>query len=281
MMWQCPICDSVLYTPNDSVHCDNTWRCQQAHCFDVAKQGYVNLLPVQFKHSLDPGDDKSMVKAREVFLNNGHYDPLIQAIASDLQGRISQDKTYHLFDAGCGEGYYLRRLNQLLESHDITYYGNDISKNAVLRAAKQAHSMTANHQYIVASSYHLPVSKHSIDVLLQVFAPIPSTEALRILKRGGLWYQIVPNTLHLQEFKSLLYKNIQSHDPHQELDVNLINEFDVNFTLSLSSEEKVHLMAMTPYAHSATEDKRNACINSNSSLTIAFKVYVYQQFLTD
>ena len=75
-MWQCPLCASPL-----SVQTNQPWRCDKGHSFDVAKQGYVNLLPVQFKNSLQPGDDKAMVQAREAFLNAGFYDPLIQAIS--------------------------------------------------------------------------------------------------------------------------------------------------------------------------------------------------------
>ncbi|BBI59951.1 hypothetical protein HSBAA_12570 [Vreelandella sulfidaeris] len=45
----------------------NTWRCAAGHSFDIAKQGYVNLLPVQQKRSHDPGDSKAMVAARQRF----------------------------------------------------------------------------------------------------------------------------------------------------------------------------------------------------------------------
>lgn len=275
-MWQCPICTSALHRPDDPVSVNNSWRCKQSHSFDVAKQGYVNLLPVQFKQSLDPGDDKKMVKARELFLNAHHYSPLIETIAKDLKGRLTLDNSYCMFDAGCGEGYYLRQLNRILAEFNITYCGNDISKNAVVRAAKQAHSLDSKHQYIVASSFQLPVSAQSVDVLLQVFAPIPKTEAFRILKNGGLWYQVVPNSQHLQEFKTILYTDNQAHSPQPEEGLPLVHEYDVSFTLVLSPDEKAQLMAMTPYAHSATEHKRNACINSDIPLTIAFKIYVYQ-----
>jgi hypothetical protein len=30
---------------------ERTWRCEQGHSYDVAKQGYVNLHVVQHKHS--------------------------------------------------------------------------------------------------------------------------------------------------------------------------------------------------------------------------------------
>ncbi|MEP4394915.1 putative RNA methyltransferase, partial [Marinobacter sp.] len=48
---------------------DTCWRCPAGHSFDVARQGYLHLLPVQNKRSLDPGDSKDMVAARRRFLN--------------------------------------------------------------------------------------------------------------------------------------------------------------------------------------------------------------------
>jgi len=45
--------------------------CENGHVFDVARQGYVNLLPVQHKRTKDPGDSKEMVLARAQFLNTG------------------------------------------------------------------------------------------------------------------------------------------------------------------------------------------------------------------
>ena len=42
----CPICGSKLNT------FDKSLVCAGHHCFDIARQGYVNLLTVQQKHSL-------------------------------------------------------------------------------------------------------------------------------------------------------------------------------------------------------------------------------------
>ncbi|MGJ8687515.1 MAG: putative RNA methyltransferase, partial [Spongiibacteraceae bacterium] len=63
----CPLDNTVL-----SRHAQQ-WRCPQGHCFDVAKQGHVNLLPVQNKKSREPGDSKAMIAARRDFLNSGAY----------------------------------------------------------------------------------------------------------------------------------------------------------------------------------------------------------------
>ena len=57
----------------------NTWRCTQGHSFDIARQGYVNLLPVQNKRSRDPGDSKTMIVARQEFLVAGFYQPIADA----------------------------------------------------------------------------------------------------------------------------------------------------------------------------------------------------------
>ena len=271
-MWQCPLCASPL-----SVQTNQPWRCDNSHSFDVAKQGYVNLLPVQFKNSLQPGDDKVMVQAREAFLNAGFYAPLIQAISADIQSHRAAGSVRAIYDAGCGEGYYLRQLSALLDDPNITYQGNDIAKNAVLRAAKQAqqHALI-QHQYVVASSYHLPLKSNQIDVLLQVFAPMDTAEAVRVLNTGGLWYQVVPNQSHLQEFKTHLYDTVTPHAPEPLTDVPLLKEIDVAFVLDLTSVQKSQLFAMTPYAHSANANKRALCIDDPSSVTIDFKIYVYQ-----
>ena len=46
----CPICGEFLQK------CEHSYTCPNRHSFDIARQGYVNLLPVQQKHSLTPGD---------------------------------------------------------------------------------------------------------------------------------------------------------------------------------------------------------------------------------
>jgi len=69
------------------LHCHgSTWRCPSGHSFDIASQGYANLLPVQQKRSRDPGDSKEMVAARRRFLNAGHYEPIAAAVSRAVLG---------------------------------------------------------------------------------------------------------------------------------------------------------------------------------------------------
>ncbi|EVT86802.1 SAM-dependent methlyltransferase [Pseudomonas aeruginosa VRFPA09] len=58
----CPLCSAALG------EVDNGVACPAGHRFDRARQGYLNLLPVQHKKSLDPGDNAAMVEARRQFL---------------------------------------------------------------------------------------------------------------------------------------------------------------------------------------------------------------------
>ena len=70
----CPLCQASL------APVDNGVACNLGHRFDRARQGYLNLLPVQHKNSRDPGDNAAMVEARRRFLEGGHYAPLARRL---------------------------------------------------------------------------------------------------------------------------------------------------------------------------------------------------------
>ena len=63
----CPVCGGRLAREK------KVWRCENHHCFDVARSGYVNLLPPSASGKRH-GDDKRMVAARTAFLSRGYYD---------------------------------------------------------------------------------------------------------------------------------------------------------------------------------------------------------------
>ena len=93
-VWKCPVCGSFMQ------HRGKSWSCAQGHNFDMAKSGYVNLLPVNRKHAKNPGDNAVMMRARKNFLDAGHYALLLQALeqAAVRYGRAGGV----LLDAGCG-----------------------------------------------------------------------------------------------------------------------------------------------------------------------------------
>lgn len=153
MSYSCPLCHAPLSRG------DNHYSCPQRHQFDLAKEGYVNLLPVQFKRSRDPGDSAEMMQARRAFLDAGHYQPLREAIAERLRHYAPAD----LLDIGCGEGYYTHAF-ATIASHS---WGLDVSKPAIRAAAKRYPQVS----FCVASSQRLPFSDNSFDAVVRIYAP--------------------------------------------------------------------------------------------------------------
>ncbi|WP_418291245.1 putative RNA methyltransferase, partial [Massilicoli timonensis] len=94
-MLLCPICQTELRRTEKQMKCEN------GHSFDLARQGYVNLMINGKKSS---GDDRDMVKSRHLFLEEGFYAPLRDHVSNLIASR----KPQVLVDAGCGEGYYTK-----------------------------------------------------------------------------------------------------------------------------------------------------------------------------
>ena len=136
----CPLDNKRLTRKADQLSCEN------GHSFDIARQGYVNLLTVQQKKSKQPGDSKEMIVSRRRFLEAGYYAAISDKL-NEIVARLSAgDKPITVLDAGCGEGYYLTHCLQYLENlhadKDIVCVGMDISKPAIVAAAKRSNENT-------------------------------------------------------------------------------------------------------------------------------------------
>lgn len=250
---------------------ERTWRCENGHSFDVAKQGYVNLLPVQNKRSKDPGDSKAMVQARREYLNKGYYQSLAQALADTVLAQGAQA----ILDAGCGEGYYLRYLVEQAEQKEteLSVAALDISKWAVQAAAKQDKRLS----WMVASNNAIPLADKSIDTILCVFGFPVEAEFERVLKPGGRLVMVDPAPEHLIELKRIIYPEIKSKSeklPVSETRWKLCSEERVNFPVNLPDTETVHaLLTMTPHFYRASKEGRERA-ESLQSLTLTADVWV-------
>ncbi len=185
----CPLCGERL------ARVETTLRCGRGHSYDIAKEGYVNLLLANQKASASPGDTKAMMTSRRAFLERGHYAPLSDRINVLVSEYLGGNGTagVGILDAGCGEGYYLHRLKSALPS-GVECYGLDISKEAVKLAATRHKDST----FLIASVHRdLPFAPASFDVVLNVFAPRNPVEFARVLRPGGLALVVVPAEGHL------------------------------------------------------------------------------------
>ncbi len=254
----------------------HTLRCPDGHSFDVARQGYVNLLPVQNKRSRDPGDSREMVAARRRFLNAGHYQLIADSVASAVLDTFSGTAIASCLDAGCGEGYYLRCLQQLIaaEGHcPAELMGIDISKWAVQAAAKSQPGGT----WLVASNARLPVASSSVDTVLCMFGFPILEEFSRILKPQGTLVLVEAGPSHLVELRNIIYASTK--DEHTSEKQFLVG-FDrcermlVKHKLLLNSASAIaDLLVMTPHMYRANAQGRSAAL-ALSKLTLTVDVSI-------
>lgn len=276
--WQCPSCQQMLERRQ------NAWQCSNNHCFDSAKEGYVNLLLAQHKNSKAPGDSKEMVLARQSFLESGYYQPLAEKIGAIITDQLhAQGKShFSLFDAGCGEGYYteqvLNQLNQHISS--VTISGIDISKPAIQKAAKRK----KNINLAVASTYQIPLANESQNAVFQVFAPSSEQEIHRILKTDGIWISVNPAENHLFELKQMIYDKPAKHKAPDEISSNFTtqSEFRISFEIELRcAQQRENLLMMTPFFWTISESKKRYVIEQLNSVNTDFAISVYQKSTVD
>ncbi|MEZ9232045.1 23S rRNA (guanine(745)-N(1))-methyltransferase [Vibrio amylolyticus] len=271
MSYACPLCHQSL-TLNE-----RTYRCESNHAFDLAKEGYINLMPVQHKRSKDPGDNKEMMQARRAFLQAGHYDPMRQAVAA-LCKENTPSKNAQLLDIGCGEGYYTDQVASLLReaSEDASVYGLDISKVAIRYAAKQY----AQCHFSVASSHRLPFSDQSLDTILRIYAPCKAEELSRTLRDEGKVVTVTPAARHLYQLRERIYPDVRLHseDPETIRGFELVHQEKLNYTMELKKGEAMQLLQMTPFAWKASEELKEELLNAEEfSCEADFMLRVYKK----
>ena len=237
----CPICAAPLRQT------DKTFRCDAGHSFDMARQGYINLLPVQNKRSLNPGDTREQVLSRRAFLEAGFYAPIAQALcdaARDLKcaGPI--------LDVGCGEGWYSA---QLAEALDAPLLGLDISKEAVRCAAAKY----KNAQWVCGSAARLPVSGGSVGLLTSLFALTVPEEFKRVLRPDGYYFQVLAQEDHLLGLKSIIYPTLTHKEKNTTPDLpgfTLVRQIPIRFTFTVEGEQVQNLLSMTPHVYRISKE---------------------------
>ncbi|MBQ0721487.1 MAG: methyltransferase domain-containing protein [Gammaproteobacteria bacterium] len=243
--------------------------CAQGHSFDLARQGYVNLLPVQHKRSKNPGDSKEMVMARQRFLNTGLYAPVAQCLSEMLRTNIGPGREHCVLDAGCGEGYYLDYALHYLEEHfdlaDLSFIGLDISKEAIFEAAKRNKIIS----WLVGTNRQPPIIAGSVDTIVCVFGFHSFQGFHKIMRLGGKLILVEPGLDHLQELREVTYSEVKKSAP-----TNLDEAFAAGFTLieekvlrfkteSIKNQPLNDLLMMTPHFFRASKEGKMAAANLN------------------
>jgi len=258
----CPNCRKRL------VKAENRYVCESGHSFDIARQGYVNLL--MKSGATVHGDNAEMIKARQEFLDKGYYGGLRSAICKVVLSHIRDGGVF--LDAGCGDMWYSQEIIKRADS--INAYGTDISKDAVKRAsARKTGAVLA-----VASNAEIPLESKSVDVILSVFAPLYEEETLRILKNDGVIVKVTPMQRHLLSLKEILYENVRIKDESA-----FFTSFDEIYSeeyfeiITVEGDDIYRLYTMTPYSHkTSAQDGEKLKAISSLKTEIHCKISVYK-----
>jgi len=241
-LWCCPVCRERLALSEGG----SRWVCPAGHSFDVAREGYVNLLLAGQRRSRQLGDSTEMVNARRRFLATGAYDPLSAAVAQAVTG----EQPAVVLDVGCGEGHHTRAVAA------ATVLGVDVAKAAVAAAAR-AHP---GGWYAVASATDLPLQDGAVDVALNVFGPVAAEELARVVRPGGAVVTAHPGEAHLEALRSMVYPQARPHTVKPPLRnagewFTQTGSMSVTFGVVVTDVAGLRdLFAMTPYRWQAPPD---------------------------
>lgn len=250
---RCPICSSDLAPAPGAL------RCSRCHTFNLARQGYVSLFSGKRPTS---GDDVAMVRARDRFLRTGAYEPIREVIAGMIARVLPKGGS--VLDAACGTGYYLAGvLDASPGAHGL---GLDSSVPA-LRSAARAHERAAAASWNAFHSF--PLADHTVDVVMDIFAPRNPAEFTRVLTPNGRLIVVRPTAQHLNELRDEVPGVIGIDDSKEQRLHDALapyfqqeSEEHVCFTVALEAQAARDLLGMTPSAHHITQ----ASIAENNNL---------------
>lgn len=279
--------------------------CVNGHAFDIARQGFVNMLVGDAQAST--ADTVEMIQARQRFLESGLYEPLSSAVVDAVLEYLNEGAStgdsgtdgagetdgsdaspFVIADIGAGVGYYLGRVLEAADQADMAAVGvaTDISKRAIQRAAKVHPRVGA----LVADTWaRIPLANNSVDVVLDIFAPRNGEEFARILKPGGLLVVVTPRTGHMAEIREVVNTIKVSSSKAAELDEKLNPYFaeiacgELTESLVMTDGQVLDLVMMGPNAHHVTETEvRDGLVrlhditgSSSFTMTMAIDVRTY------
>lgn len=246
---RCPVCKEGLSYNRQ------TCSCIRKHSFDIAREGYLNLLLAKKGVGREQGDTREMLEARTSFYNKGYFNFISHELKKKLDKYVSRgslEKTENILEIGCGQGHHLRQLSVAFPRENIGWYGVDVSKDAVRMASRRL----KNGAIILANVHHeIPFIDRSISFLFAIFAPRNFGEFDRILRHGGSCVVVIPTRRHLHELRAHIKLLAIDEDKEQQV-IEAASKFDlidaqtIEHTAELSREDLHLLLTMTPnYRH--------------------------------
>ncbi|MFA9431187.1 putative RNA methyltransferase [Egicoccus sp. AB-alg2] len=260
----CPHCGAPLRRDG------RTWRCAAGHAFDVARQGYVNLLAGR---KASAGDTAAMLDARQRVLGAGHLDVVTGALVTactDLPAGA-------LVEVGAGTAHHLVAVRHALARQQA------IAMDVSVAAAKRAGRADPDHTTAVVADVWQPwpLLDAVAAAVLTVFAPRNAEETARVLVPGGRLVVVTPAPNHLHELRGplglLRIESGKADRLHAELDPHLdhLDTREVRDTVRVDRADAAALAGMGPAGHHVESEElraRAAALDETAPVTIAVEV---------
>lgn len=254
-IFSCPLCGGRM-----TVIEGKSLRCSIGHNFDLAREGYLNLLTQAVKTKYG----KTLFAARKTVNENGLFDPIRGEIAGRIAEGASPDirrSGLRLLDAGCGEGSLLSGIRREVSGRtkgDLLAVGMDLAKEGVRLASKG----DAEALWCAADLAKAPFRAASFDVILNIQSPSNYAEFGRLLSGDGLLIKVVPEPNYLREIRRRLYAGTQREAYSSRRAVErfrerflLLDSRRLTYTWQLRPGLLEPLLHMTPLTWGAGKDR--------------------------
>lgn len=248
----CPICQSTVRVSETQL------TCEKKHAFDIARQGYVNLLT----HTTKANYDKDLFLSRnKLITGSDFFTPLHQQL-SELIMKFAGSHHVSILDAGTGEGSHLHIIHNRLKedlSGEIVSVGVDIAKEGILNAAKHYESPI----WFVADIVNIPFKEKSFHIVLNILSPANYDEFTRVLKHDGMIIKVVPQKNYLKQLRKFNDGGSDNNrDYTNERIVHLfydhfnnVKQIKLQYDVVLNEENLRMLLQMTPLTWNWSKEK--------------------------
>lgn len=174
---RCPLCRQHLQVGETAA------TCEDAHSFDIAARGYLNLLG---RAQPANADTPAMLAARSRVHASGILDRVKASVTATLH------RAERILEVGSGTADYLKA--SLGEAPQRRGLALDVS----VAAGRAAGRLDPRIAAVVADVWQeLPLATHALDGIIAAFAPRNLPEFARVLRPEGLLVVVTPNPDHL------------------------------------------------------------------------------------
>lgn len=267
-LFRCPICNNSLKV----VH-SQSLICNNKHTFDIARQGYVNVVSNPSKSTYSK---QLFISRQKIIMNSPLYTSLHTKISEIIHAHIDSSKSkLNIVDIGCGEGSHLHKILENNE-HEVNAVGLDISKEAIIMAARNY----KGNMWLVSDLANSPLTDHSFHVILNIFSPANYVEFKRMLHGNGIVIKVLPRNGYLRELRESIHKSPNNYNNNHTISLfqkhfTLLNNFQLHYTVELQQDYLWHLAKMTPLSWNATSSSIKAFTNQKSAnITIDLDILI-------